>query len=409
MAITAFLLPALAFAGTALGQGCSTDATATITASADASAIASCTTFDGSIAIETGLGVPSGGDGHQSLAIDGELTRVTGNITVTDAINLATLSFGSLKRIGGFELSGLTVLSSLSCPQLSQVDKLNFTALPALQQLSFGNTGIQTAQDILITNTYLSSLEGIDQLQKITTFNVNNNQQLTNISLQVTNIEISLDIEANDASLSGLSTSFPMLETATNMTFRNCSSISLPALKNVTQKLGFYGNTMTEFAAPNLTTSGGLIFVDNTELTNISIPQLTSVNGSYQIANNTELKIIDGFPKLSVVTGALDFNGNFSEVNLPDLSRVAGAFNMQTSSSNFSCDAFDKNHNDKVIRGKYVCSGGVSKPRGAGTTVTSTGSGSKPSGTGAAGHIKVNYPAVIGGTSIIAGLLELLL
>ena len=292
---------------------CSTDATATISASGDASAIASCTTFDGSIAIETGLSVPTGGDGHQSLAIDGELTRVTGNITVTNAVNLATLSFGSLKRIGGFELGGLTVLSSLNCPQLSQVDQLNFTALPALSQMSFGNTGIQTAQDILITNTNLGSLEGIDQLQKVTTFNVNNNQQLTNISLQVTSIEISLDIEANDESVSGLATSFPMLETATNMTFRNCSSINLPSLKNVTQKLGFYGNAMTGFAAPNLTTSGGLIFVDNTELTNISIPLLTSVNGSYQIANNTELKIIDGFPKLSVVTGALDFNGNFSE------------------------------------------------------------------------------------------------
>lgn len=110
---------------------------------------------------------------------------------------------------------------------------------------------------------------------------------------------------------------------------------------------------------------------------------------------------------ISELTPFSEYVADFSRVNLPDLSRVAGAFNMQTSSSNFSCDAFDKNHNDKVIRGKYVCSGGVSKPRGAGTSVTSTGSGSKP--TGAAGHIEVNYPALVGGTSIIAGLLQLLL
>ena len=207
----------------------------------------------------------------------------------------------------------MTVLTSLSCPQLSQVDVLNFTALPALSRLSFGNTGIQKAESILITNTNLESLKGIDTLDDITTFNVNNNQQLTNITLEVTSIGNSLDIFANDASVQGLTAAFPMLETATNMTFRNCSSISLPALKNVTQKMGFYGNTIEGFSAPNLTTAGGLIFVDNTELTNITIPQLTSVNGSYQIANNTQLKSIDGFPKLSVVIGALDFNGNFSE------------------------------------------------------------------------------------------------
>lgn len=81
---------------------------------------------------------------------------------------------------------------------------------------------------------------------------------------------------------------------------------------------------------------------------------------------------------------------------------------MQTSSTNFSCDAFDKVYNDKIIRGKYVCSGGVAKPRGAGTTVTSA-SGSKPTGGSAAGHVEVNYPAVLAGTSVIAGLLQLLL
>ena len=70
---------------------------------------------------------------------------------------------------------------------------------------------------------------------------------------------------------------------------------------------------MQSFAAPNLTTCGGLIFVDNTELTNISLPMLTSINASYQIANNTQLKIINGFQKLSIIGGALDFNGNFTE------------------------------------------------------------------------------------------------
>ena len=291
---------------------CSTSATLTITASSDASALASCTTYSGSVAIPTGLSVPADGNGHQSLMVQ-DVQAITGNLTVTNAAMLSSLSFSSLKSLGGFELGQLTLLSELSFPQLTSVGTLNFTALPALQSLSFGGTGITKADSVLITNTGLSSLQGINNLQAVSTFNINNNQALQNISLQVTNIKNSLDIEANDGFVTGLMTTFPMLETATNMTFRNCSSVSLPSLANVSEDLGFYGNTMKTFSAPNLTTVGGLIFVDNTELTNISIPGLTSVNQSYQIANNTMLAKINGFPKLSVIRGALDFNGNFTE------------------------------------------------------------------------------------------------
>lgn len=80
---------------------------------------------------------------------------------------------------------------------------------------------------------------------------------------------------------------------------------------------------------------------------------------------------------------------------------------MQTSSTNFSCDTFKEDQTNKVIRGKYFCQGGVAKPSGAGHTPT--GSGSKPTGSSAAGHMDVNYPAVLGGTSVLAGLLQLLL
>lgn len=264
------------------------------------------------MAIPSGLAIDPDGSGHQTLSID-NLEKITNNLTVDGAVNLGTLEMGSLKSIGGFTLGGLTVLSTLSMPQLTTVDSLNFTALPALQQLSFGNTGLTEANSILISNTGLSSLTGLNNLESVNTFNINNNQALQNISLQVTSIKNALDIEANDGFVSGLTTSFPMLQTAMNLTFRNCSSVSLPSLANVSQDIGFYGNTMESFAAPNLTTVGGLIFVDNTELTNISLPELVSVNGSYQIANNTQLKKVDGFQKLATVTGALDFNGNFTE------------------------------------------------------------------------------------------------
>ncbi|KAL8674269.1 MAG: hypothetical protein Q9168_001336 [Polycauliona sp. 1 TL-2023] len=403
MAFAQYLLPALALAGTAFAQ-CSNSGTLTIASAADASQLASCTTYSGSVAIETGLAFQPDANGRQQVEVTNVRT-ITGNLTVTDAINLSSLTFDSLRSIGGFELGGLTVLSELSMPALSEVQQLNFTALPALQSLDFGTPGLTKAASILITNTGLSSMDGINNLKQIDTFNINNNQALQNISLQVTSITNALRIEANDGYQSGLTTAFPLLETANNMTFRNCSSISLPALKNVTEDLGFYGNTFETFAAPNLTSAGGLIFVDNPQLTNISLPQLTAINATYQIANNTQLKQVDGFTKLSIVKGALDFSGNFTEVQLPALTQVQGAFNLQTSAK-IDCSAFDA-LGKTVIKGKYTCLGMRTKPGGEGTGSGSNGAGDTKAS--AAGQIFTNLPAVVGGPLVLAGLLQMIL
>ncbi|MCJ1469961.1 hypothetical protein MMC07_008606 [Pseudocyphellaria aurata] len=405
--MTRYFVSALAFAACVRSQ-CSTSGTTTIVASSDATALASCTTYSGSVAIETSLSTPKDSNGHQQLEID-KIQKIDGNLTVTNLDKLTQLSFPALQTVIGLELGSLNTLTELSFPALTTVTQLNFTALASLQQLNFGNTGITKASSILITNTGLTSLNGITNLKSVDVFNINNNQALTDITLKVTNIKNSLDIEANDILASGLTTSFPFLETAQNMTFRNCSVILLPSLANVTDDLGFYGNDFQNFTAPNLTTAGGLVFVDNTELTNISLPALTSINGTYQIANNTKLSKIDGFQALSVVTGALDFSGNFTEVDLPALTQVKGAFNLQTS-GDFDCSAFNKIHDGKaVIRGKYTCSGGKSDPGTADSTSTSTSTGSSASKTAAAAHFELNAPIIMGGSSLVAGLLQFLL
>lgn len=292
---------------------CSISGTTTITASADATALASCTTYSGSIAIQTGLSTPKDSNGHQQIQVD-KLQKIDGNLSITDAQDLAQITFGSLKEITGAFLMGfLSGLASVNMPALSTVKQINLTALPVLQALNFGTVGVTKAQTILITNTGLSSLDGFNNLESVDTLNINNNQALQNVSLKVTQIKNSLTIVDNNGLTTGLNVDFPLLLTAQNMTFRNCSDIKLPALANVTDDLGFYGNDFTSFSAPNLTTVRGLVFVDNTELTNITLPVLRSINGSYQIANNTKLSKVDGFQNLEVVGGALDFSGNFTE------------------------------------------------------------------------------------------------
>jgi hypothetical protein len=81
---------------------------------------------------------------------------------------------------------------------------------------------------------------------------------------------------------------------------------------------------------------------------------------------------------------------------------------MQSSGS-LDCTAFDNDHSSGVIKGTYVCSGQVVKPGTAGSTPTTTGSGSQSTKKGAAGRFEANVPAMVGVVSVIAGLLHLTL
>ncbi len=235
---------------------------------------------------------------------------MNGNLLVDGASNLTSLSADSLASISEqFLISRVSLLSSLNFPRLSQVGSISWTTLPALQQLSF-TTGVTKASEVLITDTYLTSLDGIS-LQAVDRFNINNNRYLRQVNVQLSNVTQSLNIEANGQ---GLTAEFPNLEWAYNLTFRNCSDVMVPSLASVNGSMGFYGNYFESFGAPNLTLVGSsLSFSDNSKLNNISLPQLQTINGAFQIAKNPELSEIEGFQKVKTVGGALDFSGNFTK------------------------------------------------------------------------------------------------
>lgn len=396
MSILRFVLPALAAAGTAFAS-CSTSGTSTIQNSGDATALASCKTFAGSIAIATGT--------TDNINI-GNVETITGDLVVTNASLITNIGADSLETIKGtFRLDQVQVLSTLSFPQLTTVGTILWNALPNLQQLTF-TTGVQMASTVNIQNTELNSLDGIN-VKTVDEFYIANNRYLGDITMQLQNVSTSLILEANNPAVN---VSFPNLVWAFNMTFRNCSSVDTPSLASLNGSMGFYGNDIQSYAAPNLTEVGGsLSFVSNTQLTNISLPQLTQLGGGFQISNNTELKTIDGFAKLKTIVGALDFNGNFTDVELPSLGDVRGAFNIQSSGDiSKACSNFQSLKSSSVIKGSYQCAGLQSKPGGAGTTPTGTASGAGASKTGAAGRLDVSSGAVMGMSGVLAAMFGLL-
>jgi hypothetical protein len=204
-------------------------------------------------------------------------------------------------------LDTLTICNSLSFPQLTKVHSIQWSHLTALQQLGF-TSGIQEASELLITDTQLTNLDGID-LETVDIVNINNNNYLHSWTANLANVTnyMIMDSNAQDLVLS-----FPGLIWAGNMTLRNISSISVPKLKAVNGTFGFYGDYLTNISCPNLTTAGVLAIVNNPSLANISMPQLQTISdGALLIANNSNLMGIDGFPALNTV-GAIDVTGNFT-------------------------------------------------------------------------------------------------
>jgi hypothetical protein len=366
-----YLVPALAIAGRAAAS-CSASTT-TIQNAADASALATCQTFTGSIAIATGT--------TDSIALDG-IQRITGSLIADNVTQMTSLSGDSLAIIGdSFSLTSMTILSTLNFPALVNVQTIEWTALPALQGLSF-TQGVQQASVVSIQNTQLDTLDGIN-LQTVDQMIIANNPYLNDINMQLGNVTQSLILEANGRNVTA---DFPDMIWAYNVTFRNVSQVSIPSLASVNGSMGFFANFFSGVSAPNLTTVGGtLSLVSNADMTNMSFPELKTVSGGLQVANNTVIKTID-FPALQTVGGALDFYGNFTTVDLPQLSDVRGAFNLQSSADiNSACSHFSSlSGSNNVIKGTYTCKGEESNPGGTGTLPSGTNSGGSSSSSSSA-------------------------
>jgi len=307
----------------------------------DVSKLDSCTTVEGSVIV---------GSDVKSLSLP-NVRRIKGDLVIEGASDLLTIEAGQLAAIGGsFYLRELTILNAINLPFLKECGDIDWVTLPALQSI---NAQIVKADNVKIADTNLLSLEGIN-LKTTGFFDINNNRFLKNVEVALVNVTGALTITFNKP---GVIASFPNLQYAQNITFRDAGSIKLPALKKVENSIAFVNNSIPNISLPNLTevTKGSISFYSNRALTNISAPLLEKVGGTFQIANNTKFEDLDGFPNLAEVGGAVDLAGRFKTGGLPALEDVRGGFNLQTTEE-FDCEEFNRMDDDQVIKGDtYIC------------------------------------------------------
>ncbi|KAF2035566.1 hypothetical protein EK21DRAFT_96778 [Setomelanomma holmii] len=363
--ISRIVLSALAAASVAVAD-CTFSATSTIQNAGDATALASCSTVSGSIAIATGT--------TDDIALSG-VKVLNGNLIANTNNNMKRISASDLEQLNGeMNLKELTRLVAVDFPKLKKIDSIKWESLPNLQTIGF-TASVESAKKVDIQNTAVRSLEGIN-IQQAQTVKIANNQYINQISMQLGNVSTALDFSDNNKAVK---VELPNLIWAANLTFRFCGSVSLPSLAKLNGSLGLINNGFETFSAPNLTEVGeALAVVGNEQLNNLTFPLLKKITDNLQIANNSKLTDIE-IDSLESIGGAFDISGNMTTVETPKLNNVKGAFNLQSSENiTEACNFYQPLKDKKLILGKYLCKGKLVDPSVAGTTPKEQG-GSKAS------------------------------
>ncbi|KAL1634282.1 cell wall protein Ecm33 [Diplodia intermedia] len=331
--------------GVSQGLGACTGTT-TIGSSEEASALASCTTYSGTVAIAT--------DAAKNVALDG-LEVINGNLTADNATELYNLSGNALRYVDNFYLRELTALSSMDFPLLTSVDVIEWSALPSLGNLSF-STPISRATSVNIQDTFLSSFEGLglSNLKSVGTLYIGNNKYMENITIpNLDTVDTSISFESNGFNANKVF--LPVLATAADLTFRNATSVSIPSLTNITGDLFVTGAEGVTFSAGSLEEIGSTLTMVNSEsLSNLSFPALATVGGSMNISHNPNLTSL-AFASLQTIGGDVDLDGNFTSVTFPSLRTLRGALNLTTTATAFDCAALKRAADNGTVEGGLAC------------------------------------------------------
>ena len=258
--------------------------------------IADCDTLKGDLII-----------GEDMTTFECPVKSIKGSFIAEGAIRLASINMPNLEEIdGNFTLKGMTELRILTCPKLVHVGSITWNTLPALIGFTF-NDKISEAKDVLITDTQLTSIDGID-LETVGQFTLGSNRYLKKV--EMARLKSVGDILSFEFNAPTMEISMPQLEWSNQITVLGARAINMPLLMHVNRSMNIGNNTIKSMECKNLTeVEQTLAFIGNSELTEVDFPKLKVIGGGFKIHNNTKYQNISGFPKLETVRGAIDFVG----------------------------------------------------------------------------------------------------
>lgn len=349
----------------------------TISAASAVLNLNSCPTLEGTIEI-TGTEVVN-------LDLSG-VKAIDADLSIFNSSSIVAINFSGLQNItGSLDFSALTQLRSIDLTKLTSVKELSFISLPSFNLLNL-NSALADVSSLTLSDTAVPSIDKLLTFKTIGTLNVNNNKNISSIdlsTLETVTDGLTLSFNSDDASVK-----LENLIWAANLTLQDVGDVSISSLEAVNGSFILGYNTFDTVEFDSLKTVGASLQVfANDNLLSLSMANLTEVDGEFRVFNNSQLEEIE-LGSLEIIKGAFSMTGNFGNFTLASLQEVDGDFTLLSTSQNFSCDAFNKLHDNKKIKGhNYNCSSPTSTVVSSGSstgtstkgTSTSTSSGSKSS------------------------------
>lgn len=333
------LAASLSLSGVQAKDSCSFSTT--ITAASAASELNSCPTLDGQIDIT--------GDEITSLDFS-SIKEIKGDLKLFNSSSVTDVNLNQLESISGsLTVQAYTQLHSLDFTSLTKAEKLSLISLPSVAMLNL-NKGISEAGSIKVSDTALSSLQGLTNYNTVGTLDVDNNKNISSIDLSsLESVKDSLILSFNSDECE---VKLDELIWASNLTIQDVADFSASNLTAVNGTFSLAYNTFESVEFKNLKEVGGSLQVfANDDLTEISIDKLKTIGGEFRMYNNTNLEDMeDSFSSLQTVEGAVNIKGNIANFTLPKLKKVDGTFTFNTDSDEFDCSSFKKKLL-KVVKG----------------------------------------------------------
>ena len=205
------------------------------------------------------------------------------------------------------------------------------------------NKGISEVGSLKISDTALSSLEGLTNYKSVGSLDVDNNKNISYIDLStLETVKDSLVLSFNSDECE---VKLDELIWASNLTIQDVADFSAGNLTKVNGTFNLAYNTFESIEFKSLKEVGGSLQIfANNDMTELSVNKLTSIGGEFRMYNNTDLEDMEeSFAKLKTVEGAVDISGNRLFLStLPKLKEVDGTFTFDTKSDEFDCTSFKK-------------------------------------------------------------------
>ncbi|KAF2136197.1 uncharacterized protein K452DRAFT_362703 [Aplosporella prunicola CBS 121167] len=299
--------------------------------------LASCKTFDGSIAISK--------DVWDSISLDG-LEEITGSLSIEEGADTLTyFSANSLTSLGSLGLHEAPILTGFDLPSLNKIDSLSLSSLPLLWDVDFGDS-IEKCSSVEVRDTTLTKLE-LDVAEPDTII-IEENDFLWSVSVSSTTVNEEISIGANG---NALDISFPQLESASKVTMSNASALSFPALTSIDSlviKDSYIVDEGFDFSLLE-TISGDLEISGVWDLSSLSLSSLKSVGGDLKVWDSGFSSV--NFESLETVGGDMELSGDIEEVSMDELKEVFGSFDVSgASNAQFDCSDWSS-----FVKGKSSC------------------------------------------------------